>query len=331
MEDLISVIIPVYNSAQYIRGCIESVLKQTYSAFEVILIEDGSEDDSLKVCEMLCKKDRRLKIVKQEHKGVSAARNLGIEASEGKYLFFLDSDDLIHPQLLGLLYKLLEEKKTEIAAEGLYYSMNGDCRETIAWKTVDHMPKSFYLDNKRALKYINKVAICAIGGKMIARSAIKSVRFVENLSHGEDKLFLYRLLVNGANVSVLGCNWYYYRRHEDCVSKNFSPEACRTRYRVERFICSHEIRSGRIENALYREWNMVVMLSDWYITGRKYHDLELIKCTEKLAKGERKLKIFHQLNWWMKLSFYLVFYCYPLSIAGITVLRFIEKQIGKRK
>lgn len=330
MGDLISVIIPIYNSEQYIRGCIESVLMQTYSAFEVILIEDGSEDDSLKVCEVLCKKDKRIKLLKQEHKGVSAARNLGIEASEGKYLFFLDSDDLIHPQLLELLYKLLEEKQTDIATEGLYYSRNNDCRKTIAWKTIDHTPKSYYLDNNSALKYMNKVAVCAIGGKMIARSAIKSIRFVENLSHCEDKLFIYRLLVNGADVTVLGCNWYFYRRHEDCVSKNFSPEACKTRYRVDRFICNHEMQSGRRDHAVYREWNIVVMLSDWYITGRMNHDLERIKYVEKLARGERKRKIFHQLNWWMKLAFYSVFYCYPFSMTGIIVLRFIKKRLGKR-
>ena len=330
MEDLISVIIPVYNSEQYIRGCVESVLMQTYSAFEVLLIEDGSDDDSLLICEMLCKTDKRIKLVKQEHKGVSAARHLGIEASEGKYLFCLDSDDLIHPQLLESLYKLLEENQTEIAAEGLYYSRNGDRRTTIAWKTIDHTPKSFCLDNKRALKYINKVAICAIGGKMIARRAIDSIRFVENLSHGEDKLFIYRILVNGANVSVLGCNWYYYRRHEDCVSKDFSSEACRTRYRVERYICNHEIRSGRRDIALYREWNIVVMLSDWYITGRRNHNSEQIEYTEKLAREERKLRIFHQLSWWRKLSFYSVFYCYPLTIAGITVLRMIGSRPGKR-
>ena len=328
MEDLISVIVPIYNSEQYIIGCIDSVLMQTYSAFEVILIDDGSEDDSLKICEMLCKRDKRIRLVRQNHKGVSAARNLGIESSVGKYLFFLDSDDLIHPQLLESLYKLQEENHTDIAAEGLYDSMVGDRRKSIAWKTViEHTPKSLYLDNKKALKNINKVAVCAIGGKMIARRAVKSVRFVENLSHGEDKLFIYRLLVNGASVSVLCHNWYYYRRHEGSVSKDFSPEACRTRYRVERYICDSEIRSGRIDNAVYREWNMVVMLSDWYITGRKNHNPESVKYAKYLAGRERKLEIFHQLSWWKKLIFYLVFYCYPLAIAGITVLRYIESRI----
>lgn len=325
MEDLISVIVPVYNSEQYLSSCIESVLKQTYSSFEVILIEDGSEDSSPDICEMLCQKDKRIRLVRQEHSGVSAARNLGIEVSQGKYLFFLDSDDLIHPQLLEALYQLQEENHTAIASEGLYYSRDEDQRKTIAWKTIAGCtPKRLYLDNRTALKYINKVSVCAIGGKMIARSAIKSVRFDGNLSHDEDKLFIYRLLVKGADVSLLCRNWYFYRRHAAGASKNFSEETCRIRYKVERYICDCEIKSGRKENAAYREWNIAVMLTEWYAAGRKNHDSKLMKYSKDLAGKERKRKVFCRLNWWMKLYFYLTFYCYPLSIASVTVSKYIR-------
>lgn len=333
MEDLISIIVPVYNSEKHIRGCVESVLLQTYSAFELILIEDGSKDESLKVCETFCKKDKRIRLIQQSHKGVSAARNIGIEAARGKYLFFMDSDDMIHPQLLEALYKLQEENHTVIAAEGLHYSADDDCRQTTAWKkTVNCTARSFCLDNKKALKYLNKVTVCAIGGKMILRRAIKTIRFAENLSHNEDKLFIYQLLADGADFSVLCCNWYYYRRHGENASRDFSEEACWSRYRVERYICNCELRSGRMENAIYREWDIVAMMKSWYGTGRIHQDLNLVKCTKNLAKKEKKLKIFHQLYWWMKLYFYLTFYCYPLLEVSLkvfnivqTALKFIKK------
>lgn len=320
MEDLISVIVPVYNSEKYIDNCAESVLMQTYSAFELILIEDGSKDNSLKRCEAFCKKDKRIRLIRQNHKGASAARNLGIEVAEGKYLFFLDSDDMIHPHLLESLYRLQEEKHTVMAAGGICYSENGLFFKTAAGENgIERTPESFYLDNKIALKYVNKPVLCGIGGKLILRKAINSVRFNENLSHGEDTLFIYQLLVNGADLSVLCCDWYYYRRHEDNASREFSPEACQDRYRVERHICNHEMQSKRRENAIYIEWNIVVMITNWYVTGRISKDMELLKYTKELAEREMKLKIFHQLNWRMKLYFYLIIYCYPLSTVILKV------------
>ncbi len=102
----ISVIIPVYNTKEYLEDCVNSVLEQTWTKIEVILIDDGSKDGSKELCEELCRRDNRIRLFPQEHKGGSAARNAGIEAAEGEYLFFLDSDDMIHPQLLEALYKL---------------------------------------------------------------------------------------------------------------------------------------------------------------------------------------------------------------------------------
>ena len=115
MGDLISIIIPVYNSAQYIEECIKSVLEQTYKCFEALLIDDGSDDGSREICEDICKKDERFVIIRQEHIGVSAARNRGLEKAKGQYLFFLDSDDVIHPRLLEELHLLLKKKKAGMA------------------------------------------------------------------------------------------------------------------------------------------------------------------------------------------------------------------------
>lgn len=334
MEDLISVIVPVYNSEEYISSCIESVLAQSYSAFELILIEDGSKDHSLEICEALCRKDARIRLMKQEHRGVSAARNRGIETAKGKYLFFLDSDDMIHPQLLEALYKIQEKKHTAIAVEGMYYDMSDVCKKAMTWKTsTNRKLKNFYLDNEKALKYINRPIVCGIGGKMLSRRAIDGLRFVEGLSHGEDTLFIYQLLVNGADLSVLCYNWYYYRIHKDNTSRDFSPEACWYRYKVERYICNSELRNGRRENAICIEWNIVVMITEWHEMGREHQDKILIKYIENLAKREKKLKIFHQLNWWMRIYFYLSIYCYPISRVVLIISKnaqIILKQIKHR-
>lgn len=119
MSELVSVIIPVYNSEKYICDCILSVQEQSFSDIEILIVDDGSEDESMEICRKLNKTDQRIHMLFQNHKGVSSARNRGIREAKGKYLFFLDSDDMIHPELLGTLYKLLEENGAVIATE--YY------------------------------------------------------------------------------------------------------------------------------------------------------------------------------------------------------------------
>lgn len=330
MENLISVIIPFYDSEKYIRGCIDSVLKQTYPDLELILVDDGSTDSSLAICELLCKQDHRIRLIKQAHKGVSAARNLGIEVSKGKYLFFLDSDDLIHPQLLEALFHLQETDRSAISTEKLYYLEENDLQESAdLGKKGSNVHKGLYLENKKAIDYINKPEICGINGKMILREAIKSVRFQKTLSHGEDTLFLYQLLMNGADISVLCCNWYCYRIRENSLSRDFSISACQDRYRVERYICSNEMRSGRKENAVLREWDILGIIAEWYETGRIHQDVSLMKYAKKLAKDETKLKIFHQLNVLRKLYFYLVIYCYPTSAFIRTLFLALQRLIKR--
>lgn len=117
MEDLVSIIIPVYNTEAYLRDCVQSALAQSYPHFELILIDDGSEDGSASLCASLCGEDRRIRFLPRPHMGVSTARNAGMEAAGGKYLFFLDSDDTMHPLLLEALVHLCEGTGAALATE----------------------------------------------------------------------------------------------------------------------------------------------------------------------------------------------------------------------
>ena len=101
---LISIIIPVYNSEKYLAATLSSVQNQTLQDFEVICVNDGSTDNSLNILENFTKKDNRFKIFTQENAGGSASRNKGLELSKGKYIAFLDNDDIYHPQYLEILY-----------------------------------------------------------------------------------------------------------------------------------------------------------------------------------------------------------------------------------
>ena len=106
-NDLISIIIPVYNVEKYLRKCIDSVLEQTYKNIEVILVDDGSTDNCGKICDEYLLKDGRIKVIHKENGGLSDARNKGIDASNGKYIMFVDSDDYVDKDMIKLLYNSL--------------------------------------------------------------------------------------------------------------------------------------------------------------------------------------------------------------------------------
>ena len=115
----ISIIVPVYNVEKYIRRCVESILAQTYSAFELILVDDGSSDRCGDICDEYAEKDHRIIVIHQENHGVSAARNVGLEIAKGKYITFCDSDDEID---INYLWSLLAPPDSfDLVVEGFQY------------------------------------------------------------------------------------------------------------------------------------------------------------------------------------------------------------------
>lgn len=331
-EEKISVIVPVYNTKQYICDCVKSVLKQTYRDFEVILVDDGSWDGSENICERLCTVDKRIRLIHQKHSGVSAARNTGIKAAKGKYLFFLDSDDMIHPQLLEALYKLQEENHTVIAATGLYYAGKGNFRKSGTWKIeTDYMEASYYLNRDEAekcvLRWNERARLDAIGGKMILRESVKKIQFHEEITKGEDTLFLAQLILNGADVTVLLRDWYYYRKNREDDAKVYSVEKCKGRYKIQKFIRNYEIRKGRISEAAYVEWCLLCEMVSWYESGKKSHDIKLERYVKQLMLRERKQKIFSKVDWCRKAVFYIGCVYYPLYKMIEDIMRWYHTKI----
>lgn len=125
----ISVIIPVYNLSRFIKPCILSVLNQTFQKFEIILVNDGSEDDSGKICEQFSERYPNILVIHQMNAGVSEARNAGIRAARGRYIAFLDGDDEVEDNFLEVLYGMLQENRAELAC--LNWSLGGGLSEKI--------------------------------------------------------------------------------------------------------------------------------------------------------------------------------------------------------
>ena len=122
--ELISIVVPVYNVEKYISRCIESIIKQTYTNIEIIIIDDGSPDNSGVICDDFAKKDDRIRVIHQNNMGLSGARNTGIRLAMGSYIAFVDSDDWINTEMIEVLYNLIKEYDAQIAACGV--EMIGD-------------------------------------------------------------------------------------------------------------------------------------------------------------------------------------------------------------
>ena len=114
-EELISVIIPIYNVENYLKKCLDSICSNTYHNLEIILVDDGSKDQSGKICDEYCKYDKRCRVYHRKNHGVSATRNFGLQCATGKYVAFIDSDDYIEKNYFSSLSKTIEASNSELA------------------------------------------------------------------------------------------------------------------------------------------------------------------------------------------------------------------------
>ena len=221
----ISIIVPIYNSSEYLRSCISSILSQSFTNFELILVNDGSTDDSKKICLAFAVKDQRILVVDKGNGGVSSARNAGIKVSSGKYLMFIDSDDTISPYMCEKLLKGIEQSKSSLAICG-YCFINEIYRSH-----TDILPniKSFIDTKSFKESYINLFQnriYLSVWGKLFLSDLIRSknIFFDDSISLGEDFLFLhtYFKYMDKFSISVINEPLYNYYVHPGSLSKSNS-------------------------------------------------------------------------------------------------------------
>lgn len=216
-KDLISIIVPVYNTECYIIKCIKSIQNQTYKNLEIILIDDGSNDKSGKICDLFADIDSRIKVIHTENRGVSKARNLGINISSGKYIAFVDSDDSISPFFVEELYKVSILYNVNVAVcriESyerfiLKKHKNCICNNFVILNSIKSMEYLLNLDSGYA---------CGPCNKLYKKDLIKN--FNEHISIGEDLLFNFKIYFNEKNSTVfLKRNLYFVSKRYDSASR----------------------------------------------------------------------------------------------------------------
>ncbi|MBE6727991.1 MAG: glycosyltransferase family 2 protein [Ruminococcaceae bacterium] len=291
MNDLISIIIPIYNRQNVIEDCINSIKAQTFQNYEILLIDDGSTDNTLNICEKLSENNNKIKLFKMEHKGVSAARNKGLDEAIGEYVFFIDSDDIIHPNLLEALVNGL--KSTDASISGTRVITIPEKRWEKAWELIEKdtsSPDTQYLNHEETLKQVftssSPTPLNLIGGVMMKRELIGETRFKTDLYIGEDFYFIYQNLIKGAASVFLKQVWYYSRWHSNNISKNYDFSAFWTRFYRRKLVWQSEEAFGRYEYAK-RQKNQA--FSSYLLCSSKAQkDKSEVKKMRKVIKEHKK-------------------------------------------
>lgn len=212
----ISVIVPVYKVEKYIHRCVDSILGQTFTNIDLILVDDGSPDKCGSICDEYAEKDRRVHVIHQQNAGLSAARNSGIDwsflHSDSKWLTFIDSDDWIHPEMLKCLYNAAHELNMPVSICG-YYETQGDDLEvdTSQIKTQIRKTEDFYLKEN-----VNATIAC---GKLYCKECFKSIRYPKGKLH-EDEYVTYRILFHYSEIAVVEAPLYAYFHNPKSITRS---------------------------------------------------------------------------------------------------------------
>lgn len=209
-KDLISIIVPFYNTEDYLPRCLDSILKQDYEFFEVILINDGSDDNSDNICQEYIKKDSRIRYIKKKNGGISESRNRGIQEAKGKYISFIDSDDVVSPNYLSILYANLINNKVDISC----------CSYCKFDKESSFNDNNNYqiIDNIEGIKrLLNESLSSFLWDKLIPKQLFTGVNF-RNGKIFEDTDVMYKIFAKAKKIVISDAVLYgYFQRNNSYV------------------------------------------------------------------------------------------------------------------
>lgn len=215
-KTLVSIIIPLYNSEEYISECLFSCMRQTYCNIEIIIVDDGSTDNGYQIVKELSKNDKRIKVYHTKNNGVSSARNLGIEKSSGEYICFIDADDCIDKIFVKTMVNYMKENDSDFCfSKNTFGNNNATGSKTISSSEAETMLLS------------QRVAV-GCWNKMYRREILKDIRFRKDLFYGEGLYFINQVAHNAKNIVVCEDALYHYRK--------VNPESATTKFDIKKMV-----------------------------------------------------------------------------------------------
>ena len=242
MQPLVSIILPAYNSSKTLRRAILSVQNQIFNDWELIIVNDGSTDNTQEISELYAKQDIRINVINQKNKGRSLARNAGLKIVKGKYITFLDSDDIYLPNTLQDLVNNNLKYNSDLIIGGICYN-----------KRKKHIFKNEYLEGKNAIKYLfllikNKITFNSVCNKLFKKDIIQrnNLSFSSNMEMGEDMVFVMKYCNEIQSLSTIDTIIYnYYPNIQSITKKSFKSSY------IDRNHTFHYLLLN-----LYKKWNL---------------------------------------------------------------------------
>lgn len=209
---LVSVIVPVYNAEKYLKRCLDSIKKQTYSNLEILLVNDGSMDRSPYICDKYAANDERIHVIHQKNMGVSAARNAALEIFQGDYVTFVDSDDWVQENMVdAFVHAAYEYEASLITSVAIDRNPDGS-ENDIQAKTPE---KDLLIDIFSQFSFQEEYAHGVVWGSLYAKEIILGLRFAQDLYVGEDSLFFAQAVKRSKQLVFLEKRYYNYVIYED--------------------------------------------------------------------------------------------------------------------
>ena len=305
-DSLVSIIVPIYNAEKYLDSCIQSVLRQTYTNWELILIDDGSTDKSGRIAEEYGFADERITVFHQKNLGVSLARNQGIDEATGNYVVFLDADDELIEDCLAKTVNIAEETNADVVA-GRSCENQELFQDRIIWTGAEALENSLK-------DHLFTYSACA---KLIRREFIGKTRFTPDIRINEDSYFVFQLLCK-QNVFVLTNDViYFYRANSESSSRTVFSEKYFDILKVsdlkykkieEQFPQMHDLAKNMLLKA---RMNVLRILA--VRTRDEYRDVEKKLLENILDNKEDYIPSSKECNQWMFILSHHLFYVYKFA------------------
>lgn len=303
MEDLISVIVPIYKVENYLPKCVESIRNQTYHNLEIILVDDGSPDHCGELCDKYASEDKRIKVIHKKNGGLSDARNAGIDIAKGAYIGFVDGDDYVHPQMYEFLHKGIKDKNAQISIckyqnvkEDEFVSLH--CKNNVKWITLANDQEKF----EYSLGEFTTVCFTVAWNKLYKAELFKEIRYPYGKIH-EDEFTTYKTIELADRIVYTEEALYYYVQRQGSIMDNGFDK--RSLYRLDAYqdrlvLYQQTNRYQWYEKILYLyrlfllQWTELLIKTNkdnlvWLKPYKKYYNQQVLKNVWKLPVGKKKI------------------------------------------
>lgn len=299
ITEIVSIVIPVYNVQNYLKECLDSVINQTYHTLEIILIDDGSTDESGTICDEYARKDKRIKVIHQKNQGAAIAKNTGLDAVTGQFFMFVDSDDYLERDMIEDLVTKQQDTGADIVECGFFNEFFN--RQEIV-PIIDE--NEIKLSGVEYLEwYINHWTSSLLWNKLFKTELLQNIRFRYERRCIDDEFFTYKLVMNAEKVCIIQPSYYHYRKRKSSAVSRESNQRQITcdvlEMMEERYELISKVSNDLDELYLYKLNDFLLhMLNTFYM------DETLVKETQRILSKyyykTKRLKRSIRFKWYIK-------------------------------